>query len=135
MTPPGACLKFSKVVDVNIKGTASIIRHFVPAMIEKGKGVIVNFSSGWGRSTSPEVAPYCATKWAVEGLTRALAQELPEGLAAVTLNPGVIDTQMLRSVFGEAAGSHSSPDEWARSAVPFLAKIKPGDNGKALTAP
>ncbi len=127
--------EFSRVVDVNIKGIASIIRHFVPAMIEAGKGIIVNFSSGWGRSTSPEVAPYCATKWAIEGLTRALAQELPDGLAAVALNPGVIDTDMLRSAFGEAAGSHSSPEEWAKTAVPFLAKINSRDNGKGLSTP
>ena len=57
--------EFSRVIDINIKGIYHVIRHFVPAMIERGKGVIVNFSSGWGRSTSPEVAPYCATKYAV----------------------------------------------------------------------
>jgi NAD(P)-dependent dehydrogenase (short-subunit alcohol dehydrogenase family) len=57
--------EFSRVIDVNIKGIYHVIRHFAPAMIERGKGVIVNFSSGWGRSTSPEVAPYCATKYAV----------------------------------------------------------------------
>ena len=127
--------EFSHVVDVNIKGTAAIIRHFVPAMIAGGEGIIVNFSSGWGRSTSAEVAPYCATKWAVEGLTQALAQELPSGMAVVALNPGIIDTEMLRSAFGAAAGGNSTPEEWAEAAVPFLASIKPGDNGKALTAP
>ncbi len=127
--------EFSHVVDVNIKGTSAIIRHFVPAMIARGEGVIVNFSSGWGRSTSPEVAPYCATKWAVEGLTQALAQELPSGLAAVALNPGIIDTEMLRSAFGDAAGANATPEEWAERAVPFLASIQSGDNGKALTAP
>jgi NADP-dependent 3-hydroxy acid dehydrogenase YdfG len=61
------------LIDVNIKGVANVIRYFVPAMIERGSGVIVNFSSYWGRSTAAEVAPYCATKWAIEGLTRALA--------------------------------------------------------------
>lgn len=127
--------EFSHVVDVNIKGTAAIIRHFVPSMIANGEGIIVNFSSGWGRSTSPEVAPYCATKWAVEGLTQALAAELPNGLAAVALNPGVIDTEMLRSCFGAGAGVHCSPEEWAERVVPFLDSIQPGDNGKALTAP
>ena len=97
--------EFDRVVDVNIKGVANVIRAFVPAMIEREGGVIVNFSSGWGRSTAPEVAPYCATKWAIEGLTRALAQELPTGLAAVPLNPGIIDTEMLRSTFGGRAGA------------------------------
>jgi NAD(P)-dependent dehydrogenase (short-subunit alcohol dehydrogenase family) len=70
---------FGRVVDVNLKGVANVIRHVVPAMIARGVGVIVNVSSHWGRSAAPEVAPYCATKWGVEGLTRALAQELPKG--------------------------------------------------------
>jgi NAD(P)-dependent dehydrogenase (short-subunit alcohol dehydrogenase family) len=112
-----------------------VIRHVVPAMIARGSGVIVNLSSGWGRSTSPEVAPYCASKWAIEGLTRALAQELPRGLAAVPLNPGIIDTAMLRSCFGESASEHPGPEEWARAAIPFLLGLGPKDNGKPLTVP
>jgi NAD(P)-dependent dehydrogenase (short-subunit alcohol dehydrogenase family) len=127
--------EFDAVIDVNVKGVANVIRHFVPAMIERGSGVIVNFSSGWGRSTSPEVAPYCATKWAVEGLTRALAQELPNGLAAVSLNPGVVDTDMLRSSFGDDAGGYPSAEEWSQAAAPYLLALEPKDNGKALTVP
>lgn len=125
--------EFSMVVDVNVKGVVNMIRHFVPSMIERGSGVIVNFSSGWGRSTSPEVAPYCATKWAVEGLTQALAQELPRSMAAVPLNPGVINTDMLQSCFGDSAGSYQDPDEWSRRAVPFLLKLTARDNGEPLT--
>lgn len=126
--------EFDKVIDVNIKGVVNVVRHFLPAMIERGRGVIVNFSSGWGRSTSPEVAPYCATKWAIEGLTRALAQELPRGLTAVPLNPGIIDTDMLRSCFGSSsAGSYPNAREWAEKAVPFLLQLGAKDNGKALT--
>ncbi len=49
--------EFDRVVDINIKGVANVIRHFVPAMIARGRGVIVNFSSGWGRSTSPGGRP------------------------------------------------------------------------------
>lgn len=122
--------EFAALVDVNIKGTANILRHFVPAMIAQGRGVIVNFSSGWGRSTAPNVAPYCASKWAIEGLTQALAQELPKGMAAIPFNPGIIDTDMLRRSFGEAADAYESPTEWAARAVPFLLKLGPKQNGK-----
>jgi NAD(P)-dependent dehydrogenase (short-subunit alcohol dehydrogenase family) len=127
--------ELSRVVDVNLKGTANVIRHFVPAMIRRHAGVIVNFSSGWGRSTDREVAPYCATKWAIEGLSRALAQELPTGMAAVSLNPGIIDTDMLRSCFGPSAGGYPTPAEWAKTAVPFLLSLGPKHNGRPLTAP
>jgi NAD(P)-dependent dehydrogenase (short-subunit alcohol dehydrogenase family) len=127
--------EFAQVLDVNVKGVANVIRRFVPAMIKRSSGAIVNFSSGWGRSTDAEVAPYCASKWAIEGLTQAFAQELPSGMAAVALNPGIIDTDMLQSCFGGSASSYPSPAEWARGAVPFLLGLGPDDNGKQLTAP
>jgi len=104
-------------------------------MIKRRKGVIVNFSSGWGRSTDAEVAPYCASKWAVEGLTSALAQELPGDLAAVSFNPGIINTEMLQSCFSGSASAYPTAGEWAKSAVPFLLKLGPADNGRQLTAP
>jgi len=126
---------FSQVLDINVKGTVSVIRHFLPAMIKAGHGVVVNFSSGWGRSTDAEVAPYCASKWAIEGLTQSLSQEVPAGLAAVALNPGIINTDMLRSCFGGSASSYPTPERWAKAAVPFLLKLGPNDNGKQLTAP
>jgi len=126
---------FSLVIDVNLKGAANLIRHFAPAMVKRGSGVIVNFSSGWGRSTDAEVAPYCASKWGIEGLTQAFAQELPRGLAAVPLNPGIINTEMLRRSFGGSAANYPAADEWAKIAVPFLLKLGPKDNGKQLTVP
>lgn len=127
--------EFDRLIDINIKGVANVVRHFVPAMIEKRAGVIVNFSSGWGRSTSADVASYCCSKWAIEGLTRALAQELPDGLAAIPLNPGIIDTPMLRSSFGEDAANYRSAKSWAETAVPFLLRLGPKDSGKPLTVP
>ena len=127
--------EFSRVIDVNLKGVHLVIRAFLPGMIQRGSGVVVNFSSGWGRSTSPEVAAYCATKWGIEGLTAALAQELPGDLAAVALNPGIIDTRMLRSCFGEGASNFPTPEKWAKAAVPFLMSLDARHNGRALTVP
>ena len=125
--------EFGLVIDVNIKGVANVIRHFVPMMIERGSGVVVNFSSGWGRSTDAEVAPYCATKWAIEGLTQALAQELPANVAAIALNPGIINTDMLQSCFGGSASAYPSAEQWARKAAPFLLELGPRHNGQSLT--
>jgi NAD(P)-dependent dehydrogenase (short-subunit alcohol dehydrogenase family) len=127
--------EFSDVIDVNIKGMANVLRHFVPAMIARRSGVIVNFSSGWGRSTDADVAPYCATKWAIEGLTQALSQELPPGLAAVPLNPGIINTAMLQSCFSGGANNYPTAAEWAKTAVPFLLKLNAANNGEQLTVP
>jgi NAD(P)-dependent dehydrogenase (short-subunit alcohol dehydrogenase family) len=125
--------EFDRLIDVNVKGVVNAIRAFVPAMVARKSGVIVNLSSGWGRSTSPEVAPYCASKYAVEGLTLAMAQELPKGLAAIPLNPGVIATDMLRSAWGDEANAYPTADQWAKRAAPFLLGLGPKDNGKSLT--
>ena len=127
--------EFAKILAVNLGGVHNSIRAFLPFMEDAERGVIANFSSYWGRSTAPDVAPYCATKWAIEGLTQALSKELPSGLAAVAFNPGIIDTGMLRSCFGEAAGGYHSAEEWARTAVPALASLGPTDNGNSVTAP
>ena len=128
--------EFDAVIDVNIKGTAHVLRHFLPAMIHRQSGVVVNFSSGWGRSTSPDVSAYCASKWAIEGMTQALAQELPSGLCAVSLNPGIINTEMLQTCFGkESAAPYPTAPEWAQSAGPYLLGLGPKDNGQALTVP
>ena len=47
--------EFDTVIDTNIKGIANMLRHFVPLMIERKQGVIVNMSSGWGRSAAAQV--------------------------------------------------------------------------------
>ncbi|CAK7357197.1 unnamed protein product [Dovyalis caffra] len=75
--------EFDSVIDTNLKGIANMLRHFIPLMLPNKQGIIVNSSSGWGRSgaalvskckQSKQVAPYCASKWAVEGLSRAVAE-------------------------------------------------------------
>jgi NAD(P)-dependent dehydrogenase (short-subunit alcohol dehydrogenase family) len=123
--------EFSSVLSVNLGGIHNMIRSFVPKMIEKGQGVIANFSSYWGHSTAPEVAPYCATKWGVEGLTRSLAQELPSGFATVAFNPGVINTDMLQSTFGAEAKNYPNPQDWSVDAVTRLENLDAQVNGQS----
>ena len=125
--------EFNAIIDVNVKGVFNSIKAFAPSMVKRQSGVIVNLSSGWGRSTAPEVAPYCTTKYAIEGLTLALAQELPRGMAAVPLNPGVIDTDMLRQAWGQEASSFPTPEQWAKKAAPFLLGLGEKDNGHSLS--
>jgi len=123
--------EFQQVMRVNVEGVFSVIRHLVPHMIGAKQGVIANLSSGWGRSVAAEVAPYCCSKWGIEGLTLALAQELPNGLAAVPVNPGIINTDMLHSCFGDEADNAPSPEQWAVQAVPFFLGLTSKDNGRS----
>lgn len=121
---------FEQLVSINITAVFSVIRHVLPPMIERGSGVVANVSSGWGRSVSADVASYCASKWAIEGMTQALAQDLPPGLAAVPVNPGVINTEMLQSCFGDSASDAPTPDEWVKRAGPLFLGLGPKDNGQ-----
>lgn len=125
--------EFDRIFAVNVNGVANVIRHFVPAMIAKKSGLVINFSSGWGRSVAKDVAPYCASKWAIEGLTMALAEELPRGMGAIPLNPGIIDTDMLRSCFGGSASRYPTPAKWAEKAVPYILSLNSRDSGKQAT--
>lgn len=125
--------EFSHVIDVNVKGVFHVIRQFCPAMIENGGGVVVNFSSGWGRSTAPDVAPYCASKFAVEGLSKSLADDLPPSMTTVALNPGVIHTELLESCFGAQAAHCIKPGDWANAAVAKILGITRRDNGASLS--
>lgn len=123
---------FDRLMAVNVSGTLNVIRAFAPSMISAGRGVIANLSSGWGRSTDALVGPYCASKHAIEGLTGSLAQELPRPLAAVAVSPGVIDTDMLRRCWDEAAGAYPKPAEWGERAADFFLALGPKDNGASL---
>ncbi|KAG5548653.1 hypothetical protein RHGRI_014111 [Rhododendron griersonianum] len=125
--------EFDTVIDSNVKGIANMLRHFIPLMIERKQGIIVNMSSGWGRSAAAQVAPYCASKWAVEGLTRSVAKELPSGMAIVALNPGVINTDMLTSCFGSSSSLYQTPESWAPKAATMILNLTIADNGASLS--
>lgn len=127
--------EFDEVLSVNVSGVANVVRAFAPPMIASGRGVLACLSSGWGRFTSPEVGPYCASKFAVEGLVSALSQELPAGLAAVAVGPGVVHTDMLRQVRGEAAAACETPERWSHRAAPFFLGLGAADNGGSVSVP
>ena len=123
------------VLRVNVVGTMNVLRHVVPRIFRRRSGILVNFSSGWGREAAARTSAYCASKWAVEGLTRALAAELPGGMAVVAVHPGIVRTDTMARGFGEAADRYPSPAEWALVAAPYLLGIAPGDNGRSLSVP
>ncbi|XP_022156280.1 NADPH-dependent pterin aldehyde reductase-like isoform X2 [Momordica charantia] len=124
---------FDKVIDTNVKGIGNILRHFIPLMLPNNQGIIVNMSSGAGRNAHEDFAPYCTSKWAVEGLSKCIAKGLPEGMATVALNPGTIYTDMLALCMGELASQFQSPDKWAARAATMILDLTTTDNGASLT--
>lgn len=85
------------VMDINAKGSFLVIQAFLPAMKARGYGRIVNIASIGGKHGAPEQAHYSASKAAVMGFTRVLAQEVgPLGITANCVCPGIILTDMGR---------------------------------------
>lgn len=94
--------EFEEVMDVNVKGVFLYMKHIIPAM-EKHGGLIINISSGAGKVGIPTLAVYCASKFAVIGLTEAAAGEVGN-TKIVALCPGSVDEGMFRRLFpGEKA--------------------------------
>ncbi|KGN49693.1 NADPH-dependent pterin aldehyde reductase [Cucumis sativus] len=126
--------EFDDVIDTNIKGTANILRHFIPLLLPKNKGIIVNISSIFGRMGVPLVSPYCSSKWGIEGLSKSIAKELPNGMTIVALDPGIIHTEMLLSSLGNnIASQYQTPQEWALKAAPMILNLTNAENGASLT--
>lgn len=124
--------EFKAMMDVNICGTLNVISAIFPSMLEAGTGKVINLSSAWGRVTSPHVGPYCASKYAVEALSLAMSQEVPEGFAVVSLNPGFIDTEMVQGVFGSGSGAED-PAGWGAKAAKYILGLTSDDNGRQLS--
>ncbi|XP_022994368.1 NADPH-dependent pterin aldehyde reductase-like isoform X2 [Cucurbita maxima] len=126
---------FDNVIDINIKGAANVLRHFIPLMLPRNQGIIVNISSLYGRSVGPLASAYCASKWAIEGLSKSIAKKLPNGITIVALDPGIINTDMAVAYFGDLASQYQSPQEWALKATSMILNITTADNGATLIVP
>jgi len=128
---------FEQTIKTNIFGIASVIRYFVPKMVKNKEGIIINITSEWGKYADAYVSSYCASKFAVEGLTQSLAKELPKGMVAVALNPFFVRTKLLEECKGLfLPGEYEltvTPDEWAKFSVPKILEINHGHNGQSIT--
>ena len=89
-----------------------------------------------GREGEAELAPYCASKFAIEGITKSLALELPYSMAVVALDPGgSISTPMLYSCAPQYVNESPTPEMWSQHAIPYILKITIDKNGASLTCP
>lgn len=87
--------EWDEVMDINLKGTYLSNHAVLPIMMKQGSGQIINVSSTSGRKGYAFDAAYCASKFAVIGMSESLAEEVrPHGIRVQVLLPGVIDTPM-----------------------------------------
>ncbi|MCF8237066.1 MAG: SDR family NAD(P)-dependent oxidoreductase [Saprospiraceae bacterium] len=83
---------WDRMIDTNIKGLLYMTRAISPGMVKRKKGQIINICSTAGKETYPQGNVYCATKFAVEALTRSMRQDLfPYGIRVGQISPGHVE--------------------------------------------
>jgi len=93
--------EWKRVFEVNVQGVFVTAKAVLPHMKERKTGTIITISSDVGRYTIPNGAAYTATKYAVQGFSGSLAQEVREyGIRVGTINPGMVDTYFANSQQG-----------------------------------
>ena len=91
--------EFRVVMETNYFGAIRCIQALVPSMRQRRSGCIINVTSVAGRIASAPMAPYTASKWALEALSEALAGEMKTfGVRVLIVEPGIIDTAMARRI-------------------------------------
>jgi NAD(P)-dependent dehydrogenase (short-subunit alcohol dehydrogenase family) len=108
--------EWHRILDVNVLGLVRGVRAFVPAMVERGHGYVVNTASIAGVwAYSWDCAPYITSKFAAYGFSEVLARSLrPLGIGVSVLCPGLVHTNL-----GENARQSGVPDEYAGSWIHF----------------
>lgn len=115
----GICLKgpflqttlehWQALMAVNFWGYLYTIRAVLPDMLKRKKGQIINVGSVGGKMPLPQMSAYCASKYAVSGLTEALRLELqPHGIQVIGVHPGIVSSNFLkRAIFLDEGGGRS----------------------------
>lgn len=90
--------EWRRIIDVNLMGTVNMVETFLPDLLERGAGHIINIGSIDGLIPIPGQSAYCASKFAVTGMSEVLHYDLkPQGIRVTLVCPGYVNTPMTRS--------------------------------------
>lgn len=90
----GSIDDWEEMIDTNIKGLLYVSRTVIPGMVARGQGTIINIGSIAGQEVYPRGNVYCASKFAVDALTRGLRMDLVDTpLRVCTVDPGLVETE------------------------------------------
>lgn len=121
--------EIDRMIDVNLRGLIKATKELIPLM--EG-GLIINISSGAGKTGYPGLAVYCSTKFAVIGFTEALAGELESrGIRAYAVCPGDTQTDMWDALFPGTRATYE-PDDVALEVLHLIKNNKRIRPGKAI---
>ncbi len=107
--------EYNEIMDTNVKGMFFCTKYALPYLLKGSKSRIINMSSGAGKSGIPELSVYCASKFAVIGLTEAVAYEAGNRLKVYAVCPAGVDTAMYRSLYSDEPAL--KPEDIARKVL------------------
>ncbi len=129
---------WDEVLESNLRGPYLLIRAFAPGMIAQKGGHIINISSLAGHNPNPNIAPYAASKWGLNGLTYSVAEELrPHGIRVSVIAPGSVNTGFGGGAAGtdEKAMRRIQPDDVAHIVEMLLTQAKQSFVSEVLLRP
>ena len=130
--------EWNKTMDTNLKGTFLFIKEVLPHMIEnKSGGIIVNVSSGAGKSGFSNLSSYCASKFGMIGLTESVAKEIIDNnIKVMAICPGGVDTDMIKDMandgFNKSNTNLMQPEEVAKKIYDMIINKKGYRNGQSI---
>jgi NAD(P)-dependent dehydrogenase (short-subunit alcohol dehydrogenase family) len=123
--------------DLHVHGPAALVRAVLPGMRERGSGAIVQMSSFGGQVAYPGFSAYCATKFALEGYSEALAAEVgPLGIRVLVVEPGAFRTSFSGAALGQSARipAYDTTVGPTRDMITGIDGTQPGDPARAAAA-
>jgi 3alpha(or 20beta)-hydroxysteroid dehydrogenase len=128
---------FAEVMDINVDSQLAIFQALLPALLagrDEGSSGVIWLSSALGRIGVPGYGAYCASKHAVEGLSKlAHAEYGSRGLVSVTVAPGMVQTEMLKAALGsDDVSQHTHPSVVGAAFTRLAAALRPEHSGTAL---
>jgi 3-oxoacyl-[acyl-carrier protein] reductase len=130
--------EWDRTIDINLKGAFLFTKEVLQYMIEnKSGGIIVNVSSGAGRSGFPNLSSYCASKFGIIGITESLAKEVDDSnIKVMAICPGGVDTKMMKDVVNQGFDRSNmklmKPEEVAKKIYDMIFNQKDYYNGQSI---
>jgi len=122
----GTPADWDEMIDTNVKGLLYTTRALIPGMVERGRGHVVNLGSVAGHEVYPGGVVYCATKHAVDAITRGLRMDLlGTGVRVSTVDPGMVETEFSVNRF-------RGDEERARRVYANMTPLTPDDIADAV---